>query len=261
MAFKRKILTGEIVSEALRGFTTFDQESESSWDALCLRIFKKKSSKKGFSEQKRRLKNFLSSNPILLEKTVSESQCIISCNEDMMYGENSDLWMPKKILPETSDFSLKDDDWDSLLGCISGRKIVNEDWPDLMRDALKRSNPYCSYGFQRHEIYRKKNGEISMYFIGACRIPPCQSTLSIRCCSKNRFTATFSGYIEHGTIKSQPLKGTRRLKFAEILKNQTPRQAYLEHLGKISQEIFESGNRDDAPSASVLKKLPLKKLC
>ena len=90
----------------------------------------------------------------------------------MMYGENSDIWTPKKISPETSDFSLRDDDWDSLLGCISGRKIVNEDWPDLMRDALKRSNPYCSYGFQRHEIYRKKNGEISMYFIGACRIPP-----------------------------------------------------------------------------------------
>lgn len=70
------------------------------------------------------------------------------------------------------------------------------------------------------------------------------------------FHVNYSGIVKHHADDTSGcyLKGSRRNELKAKLENVNPRRQYLENLQTLAEDVFESGNRDDAPNVGVLTK-------
>lgn len=57
-------------------------------------------------------------------------------------------------------------------------------------------------------------------------------------------------------LRTRPIRGEQRHVIARTLQSQLPRQKYLQDLLTLENDVYESENRDEAPSSpSILKNL------
>ena len=168
---------------------------------------------------------------------------------------NKHVWTDNSI-PDVASFDMSPHDWQLMTKYIVNRSTKYSNWPDLIRKGIKESNPYCSFGFKRHYF---NNGPSHIHFVcvGHCTFDNCCCQVKVRCfrARPGHFVVCFTGAISHTGTKSVRLSGIRRSHYKEKLRESKPRAVALECLGNLPDDVFESGNRDDAPSRSVLKKV------
>ncbi|XP_077975501.1 uncharacterized protein LOC144431350 [Styela clava] len=146
--------------------------------------------------------------------------------------------------------------WSNLFKCIIGRRIKNPNWVDVIRSAIKKSDPYCSYAFRWHTVNSGDFSERVFACSGHCGFSGCSRKISVISYREDprMFHVRYTGNRYHVGIKSIQLKGKRREELKEKLVHSLPRNMYLKKIGALSSDVFHSGNRDDAPSQAVLKK-------
>ena len=152
-----------------------------------------------------------------------------------------------------ASFDVPADAWLSVTSSIVGRYAKCSDWTDLIRKGLNSSNPYCSFAFRRHSF---NYGPSPRYFVctGYCAFKSCNRRFIVEGYRDKPFVATFSGSICHEGIKTMRISGIQRSKFRDVMRNRKPRAVALDCLSKLPQDVYDSGNRDAAPSAAILKK-------
>ena len=68
----------------------------------------------------------------------------------------------------------------------------------------------------------------------------------------------FSGrMVCHDTVEehARPVRGKKRVEWAEAMQDVAPREEHLKRLDRMQEDVYQSGNRDMAPSKAVLRKI------
>nr|CAB3263326.1 uncharacterized protein LOC108950684 [Phallusia mammillata] len=167
-------------------------------------------------------------------------------------------WSPLHKCSDSAVFVLPKKEWDLVYGSVEGRYAKNKDWTDIVRTALKASNSYCSFGFKSHRWNKPTNSKLVFTCQGKCRFDTCQRTfrIDLKELDSKEFQVSYKGEIKHrmNTVVACPLKGSRRAELKNTLRHVAAREQHSESIKKLSEDVFESGNRDLAPNETVLKK-------
>lgn len=142
------------------------------------------------------------------------------------------------------------------------RRFKGLQWTTVIANGLRTIHPYCSFGFKWHVLKNKGSQRMGPEFkcYGYCRFEDCPATVTVTVNSERDLKARvfFSGtWCIHNRIelKQRPVRANERTKYSKELQKRLPRSAYLDRLSAITEEVFESGCRDDVPSPQVLKNI------
>ena len=94
---------------------------------------------------------------------------------------------------------------------------------------------------------------------GYCKFASCTMTFTFKIKDEHLLAElVFSGrLVRHDTAEehARPVRGKKRVVLAEAMKDVAPLEEHMKRLDRLSEDVYQSGNRDMAPSTAVLRKI------
>ena len=94
---------------------------------------------------------------------------------------------------------------------------------------------------------------------GYCKFASCTMTFIFKIKDEDLLTElVFSGrMVRHDTAEehARPVLGKKRVERAESMKDVAPSEEHMKRLDRMTEDVYQSGNRDMAPSTAVLRKI------
>nr|XP_026695318.1 uncharacterized protein LOC108950602 isoform X1 [Ciona intestinalis] len=178
-----------------------------------------------------------------LKSQVISDQVTCSGDEDEVCMESGDFWTCGDLV-DTAVFTLSSVEWENVRSSVSNFRIRYSDWTDLFRRGLAESNPFCVFTFK------------NQHWNKTCTLKGVFHCTSLYDEVAKEFYVTYEGTVKHDTneLHGTRLKGDRRKNMQEKLVNVNPRTVYIDNIKALSRDVYDSGNRTDAPGKCVLKR-------
>ncbi|XP_073705879.1 uncharacterized protein [Garra rufa] len=152
--------------------------------------------------------------------------------------------------------------WQELRQHQEGRLFQGLQWTNVIANGIKSIHPYCSFAFKRHRVKTLGSQTQAPFFTceGYCCFEHCPVEVKVEVADESSLKAAvdFSGGdVCHNSkdLQRRPVRAAARQATAEVLETKLPRSLYLESMQKIPPMVIDSGCRDDAPTANVLKNI------
>ena len=126
---------------------------------------------------------------------------------------------------------------------------------------IKKYNPYCCLCFEWHTVRcaQSLRGGLLFNSKGYCKFASCTMTFTFKIKDEDLLAElVFSGrMVRHDTAEehARPVRGKKRIEWAEAMQDVAPREEHLKRLDRMPEDVYQSGNRDMAPSTAVLRKI------
>nr|XP_018672275.1 uncharacterized protein LOC108950684 [Ciona intestinalis] len=192
-----------------------------------------------------------------LKSQVLSDQVTISGDEDEARMESGDFWSCGNLV-NTAVFTLSSVEWENVRSSVSNFRIRYSDWTDLFRRGLAERNPFCVFTFKNQHWNKTCAVKGVFHCTGMCKFTDCGRKFNINLYDEaaKEFHVTYEGTVKHDTneLHGTRLKGDRRKNMQEKLVNVNPRTVYIDNIKGLSRDVYDSGNRTDAPGKCVLKR-------
>jgi len=153
-------------------------------------------------------------------------------------------------------------EWSVLRQRQVGHQFKDLQWTNIISKGIESVHPYCSIAFKRHTVKTKLSKRKGPLFncLGYCTFSDCPVCVEVTVRDESTLKAwvTFQGEeVCHSLdeLKRRYVRADSRGIFGQQLQSVLPRALYLQCLDKIEPEVFESGCRDQASTAAVLKNI------
>ena len=153
-------------------------------------------------------------------------------------------------------------EWSDLRKRQVGHQFKDLHWTNIISKGIQSVHPYCSIAFKRHTVKNKMSKRKGPLFscLGYCTFSDCPVCVEVTLRDESTLKAwvTFQGEeVCHSMeeLKRRYVRADNKDFFGKQLESVLPRALHLQCMDKIQPKVFESGCRDQAPTAAVLKNI------